>query len=112
MTKLQLEIDYGRPKEMVEQTNNLALTQNYIEFAVNQKFPQLKGQLLRVYSRIQRKLEAAVEAKQPDLELEAAEVDFIKDAFKDVAFSSGLAKFAVRLIDVIDNLGKEEKPAA
>jgi len=108
-TTLQLEIDYGRKEAQIKAMSNVAVSQDYINFAVKQKYPQMDGQKLRMYGRLQRKLDRAVDENLPSVELEQAEVDLIKLAFRDVKFDASLAKYVVHMMDVIEDLGAEPK---
>lgn len=96
--KFNLNIDYKRPDDD-KSISNSQLTLDYINFAVNMKFKDgLEGQKKRIWGRLQRKLDEA----QDIVELESAEVDFIKDAFsEDLKVPPGLAKYFIILEDCI-----------
>ena len=104
MKTIRMEIDYHRTPESIAATSNIALTKDYLEAAVSSAFPQLQGQKLRYWARAQRKLDDAVEANAATIELEDAEADVIKDAFKNLTFLSSRAKYVVYLMDEIDKL--------
>lgn len=54
------------------------LTMQYIQMGVNLKYKDgLEGQKRRILGRIRRKVDAAIEDKTYNIELEKAEVDFI-----------------------------------
>jgi hypothetical protein len=108
---MKLNIDYRRTEAQIAATSNVGLTCDYIEYAITKKYPTLKGQMLRVFSRLQRKFEDAVEKNLESIELDATEIDMIKESFKDVEAESRLAKYMVILMEEVDKLGKEE-PAA
>jgi energy-converting hydrogenase A subunit M len=96
MSKLKLEIDYKRKEEEVKQISNVALSTDYIHYAVNQTYQKgLKGQMLRVWGRIQRKLDEAMDKNLPDIEVEQAELDFIKEAVDKTEFPAGISKFVM-----------------
>lgn len=68
------------------------VTLNYLASAINSKYKDgLEGQKRRLWGRIQRKFETMEETKVYELELEVAEVDFIKDAFKDAKYPANMA---------------------
>jgi hypothetical protein len=65
-------------------TSDAELTENYIAMAVQTKYPQgLKGQLRRVYGRIQRKMDSAIKEGADEIDLEVAEKDFLRKIFQD-----------------------------
>lgn len=89
--------------------SDIALSRDYIEHAVQSHYNDLKGQNLRLWGRIQRKLDAAVEGNTAEINFEEAEKDFIVEAFKDAAFPSHLSKYVVVLLDEIEKLRTEAK---
>lgn len=98
-----VDIDYGRTPEQIAQMSNQALTADYINFAIQQAHPQgIEGQLLRQVGRIQRKLDEAVETKATEVAFEVSELDLLKKAFGKAKFNPALAKYVVRLQDVIN----------
>lgn len=110
---MKVNIDYGRTPEMEAQSSNQALTRDYMEFQVQQTFPNLEGkEQVRIYGRLQRKFDKAVDEKSEEINLEEAEKDFIKDAFKTVKFPAQIAKYAVRLVDVIDSWDEKKTAEA
>lgn len=104
MKTIPMEIDYHRTQESIDATSNVALTKDYLEAAVTSAFPQLQGQKLRIWARVQRKLEDAVEKKSATCEIEDAEADLVKEAFRNLTFMSSRAKYVVYLMDEIDKL--------
>lgn len=104
MKKFIIDIDYKRKQTDIEKVSNPELTLNYIESLVSNKFPRLEGQKLRIFGRIQRKIDDAIIKKISEVELEDAEVDLLQDAVKDAVFVSGLAKYVVILIEAIEAL--------
>lgn len=104
MKTLKVDLDYGREQSAVDDVPNIALTRNYIIALVKNKYPQLQGQKLRIFGRIQRKLDKAVAENLHDIEIEEAEADILKEACREPIFEAQLAKFVVILIDEINNL--------
>lgn len=106
--KFRVNLDYNRPaKKEGDDTylTPIALTSNYIDFAVSQQYPDgLQGQQRRIYGRIQRKMDDAIDNSLDEVELESAEVDFIREAFKAAKFNSFLAKFVTVLEDELAKL--------
>lgn len=101
---MKINLEYGAVGGEPELSNS-ELTLNYVGFAVSQTYKDgLDGQLRRIWGRIQRKFDEAIEAKTDVIELEEAEKDFILKSFKDVKFPSGLAKFIVILEEEINML--------
>lgn len=102
---MNLELDYKRTDDMKVAVNDASLTVNYIEYAVEGAYKAgLSNSQRRIYSRIQRKLDAAIESNTKEVELEAAEKDFLRDAFKTATFPSAAAKYVVVLEEEIDKL--------
>ncbi len=104
MKKLNLDIDYQRPQKLVDEQSNIMVTSNYIQVTINNHFGNLEGQKLRIYGRLQRKLDVALDTKEPVIDLEEAEVDLIKEAFKEPLFEARAAKWFIVLLDIIQAL--------
>ncbi len=109
MSKLIINLDYKRKAEAIKDMPNSALTADYIGYASNAKYPNgLDGKVRRIYGRIQCKLDDALDKKADSIELEAAEVDFLKSIFKeDTKFPTNLSQYVVVLEDAIDALELE-----
>jgi len=102
---MNINIDYKRTDDATKDTANADLSINYITYAVEQKYKDgLSGSLRRLYGRIQRKLDDALESNSYDIDLEEAEKDFLKDAFRDAKFPSGTSKYVILLEDEINKL--------
>lgn len=101
-----INLPYQTEAEKVKSDTKLSnseLTLDYLTYAVNQKYPNgLEGQLRRIWGRIQRTLDQAIEANDDGVVLETAEKEFILKAFKDVKFPAKIAKFVIMLEDEID----------
>jgi len=92
--KIKLNYNQGQPKEGTKQFTGGELTGDYITFAITSAYPEgLQGQLRRVFGRIQRKLDDAIETGKDDIELEEAEKDLIRDAFGKARFAAHLSKY-------------------
>ena len=117
MLKLKIDLNYKQPepkneKEKAEFVSSSELTSSYINYAANKKYPNgLKGVNLRAFARIQNKLDTAILDKIDYIELESAEVDFLKEILKgeDVEFPANVSKFVVVLLDEFDNTLAKEK---
>lgn len=107
MQKIKINVDYktdiaainklnqqeGFP-EVTKDESDAGLTLNYVRFAVEQKYEKgLEGQLRRIWGRIERKFEAAIEDKTYEVELEEAEKDFIKNTFAGREYPVKLTKY-------------------
>lgn len=105
---LDLNINYNVPeKEKDADFTNARLTYNYVMYAIKNKYPDgLDGQLRKIWGRIQKKLDEALDSeKEQTVELEAAEVDIIKGAFTDkLKFPVAAAKYVLLLEDAINKL--------
>ena len=74
--------------------------------AVSQKYKDgLEGQKRRIFGRIQRKIDDAIDNKKDEIELEQAEKDFLRGVFKDEVKLPPLAsKYIMVLEDEINAL--------
>lgn len=106
MKTLKLKLKYDLPKENLEKAN--VLTCDYLISGVNMKHRDgLEGQLRRVFGRIQRKCDEAIEKDYDALELEDAEFDLIQDCFDEAKFPAVLSKYINVLEEEIERAGKE-----
>lgn len=104
---LNVKLDYYKGKRKSEDPKEQSLTANYIQFAVDSKHKDgLKLRDRKIYSRIQDKLDEAVEQDLSIVVFEQAEIDFLKDAFKDSKFPAILSRQTVMLETAIEQLGK------
>lgn len=104
-TKLKLDLDYQRNKQQEKELSSIGLSSNYIHFAVAQVHQQgLKGQLRRVWGRLQRKLESAVQDNLNSIILDEDEQKLVISSFADVSFPPDLAKYVIVLEDEIEKL--------
>lgn len=107
--KVNLNYNLSEDEKKVAKSSQY-MTADYIGHAVQQKYPEgLKGQLRRVYGRIQRKLDEAVEKDLSSIKLEEGEKDFILECFKDAKFPANLAKFVMVLEDEIRKFIDEDE---
>lgn len=113
---MRVDLDYKIPAAAIERSKkkdedvptSQEMTQNFIWYAVNEKHKNGIGSRDRkIWGRIQRKFEAAVDSKASTIELETAEIEFIVDAFKDAKFPPADARYIVILEEEMDRLGKE-----
>lgn len=116
--KINLNYKRGEPKtdeEKKVRISDSALTMDYINFATKKKFPDgiTTNLQLRIFARIQNKIDDAILDKKDFVSLEKAEVTFLKEVFKDdITFPSELAKYVVVLLDEVERLfsvSKEEE---
>jgi hypothetical protein len=64
----------------------------------------IEGQQRRVFARIQRKLDEAIENKTSEIELEEAEKDLLRKSFRDCKVPAQIAKLFVVLEDEVDRV--------
>lgn len=101
---MKINLDYKRSEEAIKAITNSGLTLNYIEYAVESAHKNgLSGSQRRIYGRIQRKIDRAIEDEQDSVELEQAEKDFLRDAFRSSNFPANAAKYVVILEEEIQN---------
>lgn len=101
-----VNLDYHQGRAVDDnQPSNQALTFNYVNYAVEAKHKDgLRPRDRRLYARLQDKLDAAIQDRSQTIEIEKAEVDFLKDCFKDCRFPPQLSRFVVLLEEEIDGL--------
>lgn len=97
LQKFPLNLEYKltlSDKELKDKNKVFSeITVSYISSSVEMKYKDgLEGQLRRLWGRIQRKMDEAIENKTYSIELENAEKDFIKNSFKEAKFPAALAK--------------------
>lgn len=81
---MNINLDYQKTKEALEKESNQTTTYNVIMFAVSVVYPNgLGGQLRRVFGRMKTKLMKAKDANADSVELESAEIDFLKRTWND-----------------------------
>lgn len=107
--KLRVLLNYNVPesKNGDDVTRGTELTADYINHAVSNAHQQgLEGQQRRIYGRIQRKLDEAIETDAEEIALEQAESDFLRKAFEACKVPSVIAKYFVVLEDAIEEATK------
>lgn len=84
------------------------LTLEYITQAVLQKHKDgLDGSLRRMWGRIQRKFDAAIDGDLESIELDQNEADFIKRCFDEAKYSAIIARYIQVLEDEINSWPKQ-----
>lgn len=110
---MKINIDYRRkiPADFNDKvTSNSEITFSYIEYAVSSKHEKgLDSTLRRIWGRIQRKMEAAIEAQADDVELDAAEFDFIRKSVEDTKYPPAYSKYILILEDEIERVKESMK---
>ena len=108
---LKINLDYKIVKKDLseEEVEKLPspqeLTLTYLSQAVNQKYEKgLEGSLRRMWGRIQRKFDTAIEANADSIEVETGEIDFLKKAFEIAKFPAFIAKYVQVLEDELDSI--------
>lgn len=103
--RLKLALDYKMPATVTQSPSET--TSNYIDGAVSSAHPQgVEGQMRRIYGRLQRKIDKAIEEGFNEVELEAAERDLLRKSFNDCKISAALSKYFVILEDEIERVCK------
>lgn len=109
--KFNLNLDYKRKDEAKEKMSDAEITADYLEFAVRNVYEKgLEGQKRRIFGRLQRKMDAAIESKEYVIDIEQAEFDLIKKAFNEATFDGALSKYVNVLDDYLESLKFEEAP--
>lgn len=115
MKKLNIDIDYKRPAPKnggEHQLSNSELSYEYVLMAGSRKYPQGAPDVVRrAYARLQNKMEAAIAAKQPIVELEDGEFDVLKKCFDNVELDIALSKYIDLFEDEIDRVARAKPDA-
>lgn len=114
MSTLKLDLDYQfhAATNGEKRLSNREATVNYLEGAVISAHPQgLEGQQRRIWGRIQRALDRAVDSDANEIEIEQAGLDFLKKAFKECKINPSLSKYFVVLEDEVDRAAKPPEAA-
>jgi hypothetical protein len=119
---VNLDLDYQQPavKEPVRcphcgnnltkderpnQLSNVELSANYIRHAVGSSHPKgIEGQQRRIWGRIDRAIDAAMDNGTATIDIEQAGVDFLKKAFKDCTVEAHIVKYFVVLEEELSQL--------
>lgn len=103
--KLKLNLDYKMPAASTQSSSEV--TANYIDAAVASSHRDgLEGQMRRVFARLQRKIDTAIETGVYEVELEAAERDLLRKSFNNCTISAALAKYFVILDSEVEKACK------
>lgn len=103
MAKIKLNLDYkvkvpeGTPIEDQDKDYS-EISRGYIDYAVSASHRDgLSGGERRIFSRIQSKVEEAIENKTYEIDLEEKDLRFLQDCFLDdkAKFQASLAKYVV-----------------
>lgn len=98
--KVNFDYNFKDTKESPQE-----ITLSLITSAVSQKYEKgLEGQKRRIFGRIQRKLEEAIESKAEEIELEEAEKDFLRSAYKDAKYPAVWSKNIIEFEDEMEKL--------
>lgn len=121
MVKIKININYKRKApteaEKKDWLSDSELSNDYINYAVRAKYPSgLKGISIRIFARIQNKIDDAIIEKKDFIELEKAEMDFMKEVFKseELSYPVQIVKHVVLLLDEVSkaldiDIGKEKE---
>lgn len=106
--KLNINLDYKTPASNGQaQLSNRELTANYIDAAVGSSHSQgLEGQMRRIFGRVQRKIDEAIESGKDEIELEKAEQDFLRKSFSECKIPAQLVKYFVVLEEEVERATK------
>ena len=105
---MKINLNYGIKTEIGhEAPMPQEVTFDYISSAINQKYQKgLAGAERRLWARVQRKFDTAIEENAETVELEAAEQDFIRIAFNAALYPPHLARLVQVLEDEIESWKK------
>jgi uncharacterized protein YggL (DUF469 family) len=101
MKTLKVKLDYhfkGDVKEKPQES-----TYNFIYMVVSEKNPQgLDGSYRRMFGRISKKLDEAIENDKRSIELEDAEFDLIKNAVREAKIKVQFVQNFILLEDAVE----------
>lgn len=80
------------------------LTKDYLYNAIISTYPRMKGQMRRVFGRIQRAVDEAINTGKDEIELDDAGKELIRKSFETAEFSAHLSKYVIVLEDEIAKL--------
>jgi len=102
--KIDLPYNLKNAQEIPQET-----TINLITIGLDSKYPQgLDGASRRVFGRLQRKFDEAVEKKEETIQLESAELDLIKNALSEGKYPVNFTKYVLTLEEEVERCEKEE----
>ncbi len=105
MKTIKLKLEYGIPEASKDKAETL--TCDYMLSAINMKYKDgMEGQLRRIFGRLQRKCDEAVDKGYDILELEETEFELVKDCFEDSKFPPVLSKYVNILEDELERASK------
>lgn len=114
---LNLNLNYQFPAATNgdRRLSNQETTVSYLEGAVLSAHPQgIEGQQRRIWGRIQRALDYALDQDATEIEIEQAGLDFLKKTMKECKINPSLSKYFVVLEDEVERAAKppeiETKP--
>jgi len=109
MKTLNLNLPYKRSQEATAQSSNVDFTALLIGLAVESANEKgLEGKSRRVFGRLQRKLDAAIDASQESVEVEDAELDLINDSLKRARFLARQSKHVLLIEEELERIAKAE----
>ena len=76
---MKLDLNYPKTENQAEKESNVLTTLNLLEYFINKKHPEVKGQVRRTMGRLQDKIIEAREKQPKTLELAPDEKDLIND---------------------------------
>jgi hypothetical protein len=125
--KLNLDLNYNRSEptddvlcpycqgnltrhQQPPQGTNSELTGEYLRFAVASSHPDgVGGQARRIWGRIDRAIDEALDQKNTSIEIERAGYEFLKKSIDKCKVNSRLVKFFVILEDEIQRAGENKE---
>lgn len=109
--KFKINLDYGIKYNEEEKTlTNSEVTENYIKWGVNTKYPDgLSGSLRRIIGRLYRKISDAIENDENEVDLEHAEFEIIERIIEDGKFPGNAAAYLLTLEDEVEKVKSEQK---
>jgi hypothetical protein len=103
--KINLDVDYKIPahSNANQESDPIKISAGYIHHAVMSTHPQgLEGQMRRIFGRLQRKMDQAIETKQGEIELEEAEADLLRKSFETCLVPAEISRTFIDLESAIE----------
>jgi hypothetical protein len=110
---MNINLNYKRTEQQKneDKMSDSELTAHYLDLAASTAYREgLGGQQLRIFGRIQRKVDAAIEQGEDEVTLEEAEKDFLRKTFEKCKVPAAISKFFMVLEDEVEGLKKLAAP--
>lgn len=112
--KLSVEYLRSKPKDGAETESDSQTTSNIISYAIQKAYPDGldgNGPLRRMYGRLQRKLDTAVDDGENSIEVDQSEVDMISKAMTTAKFPTNWSSLVDQLEEALREVVANPAPS-